>query len=117
MGKFLEDLHKIFFGDKNTIQIPIVEENKSQETTEKAVEDILIMRGKPVQEINEKALFSGDVVKIFGYKAKLKIREDQNGDKPYIGYNAKDKPIRFKHEEISSITRSGKIVFQRYEEV
>lgn len=52
----------------------------------------------------------GDIVKIYGSKGKLQIKEDQSSN-VHRGINAKGKPIRFTDDQVSKITRDGKIVY------
>ena len=58
----------------------------------------------------------GDIVQLFGTKVKLIIMEDQTIGSPMVGYNSKNKPIKFALHNISKITRAKKIIYHIMEE-
>lgn len=63
-----------------------------------------------------KELKKGDVVKVFGSKIKIYIKEDQNTDKRMMGFSDVGKTYQFTKDKISQITRDGKIFYKTMEE-
>ena len=61
------------------------------------------------------SILKGDVIKLFGSKVKLSIKEDQSTKRIMCGINAKNKPIKFTMENVAKVIRNGKEIYQVYE--
>lgn len=67
------------------------------------------------EKVELENIIKGDVVKLFGSKVKLTIKEDQNVNGTMTGINAKEKPIKFTMKDVAKIIRDGKAIYQVYE--